>query len=169
MIIYHQVDADSIESILRDGLKTHLRGDKESNTAIAQADAYLDDHRPESIVKANVSRQNNAYGYVGVGQDQAIDITDGSIISVHDLSASEQQILVKLDVDANRCFVSNLDAFDAVKSAHSNAFDERHLQQLSDQYWRSIVPLPQFDITKTPRPEVMITYDVPPENITRLS
>lgn len=162
MPLYHEVAKDSVEKILADGLKRTSRGDKGDQTDIIQTDAYLDDHRPAALRKQGVSRDDNLYAFIGT-DDVLIDITNGATVSRADYP-KEGSVLLRITVDEAACYVSDLDRYDAVKAAIAN-HETATLAELADAYWTSLTPLRHFEIGDILRPEVMITTDVPPQQI----
>ncbi len=72
--------------------------------------------------------------------------------------------LIALDIDPVRCFVSHLDTYDVVQEAMKKDENESRLQDLAMSYWRKLIRLDRYDASIR-RPEVMITYDVPPSAI----
>lgn len=169
MIVYHQAARPSINAIMQHGLKASMSGSKSQDSAITQTDQYLDSQRPSNLIQANLSRQHNSYAFVPSGANSLINITDGSIIAVDQLRLDSSQVLIQLEVDPQRCFVSNLDMYDAIKAAHQGHADSRQLQELAQKYWRKLIPLSDFNFGVVSRPEVMITYDVPVQFLQRLS
>lgn len=163
MVLYHEVAKDSVEKILADGLKRTSRGEKGDKTDIIQTDTYLDDHRPVAVRKRGVSRDDNLYAFVGT-EDSLIDITNGATVSLADYP-KEGSALLRITVDEAACYVSDLDRYDAVKAAIAN-HETATLAELTDEYWASLTPLRSFEIGDILRPEVMITTDVPPQQIT---
>ena len=163
MILYHEVAKDSVEKILADGLKRTSRGDKGDQTDIIQTDAYLDDHRPDAVRKQGVSRDDNLYAFVGTDYS-LIDITNGATVPLTDYP-NDGSVLLRIAVDEVACHVSDLDRYDAVKAAIAN-HETATLAELADTYWTSLTPLRDFKIGDILRPEVMITTDIPPRQIT---
>ena len=163
MVLYHEVTKDSVEKILADGLKRTSRGDKGDKTDIIETDTYLDNHRPAALRERGVSRDDNLYAFVGT-DNSLVDITNGATLSLADYP-QEDSILLRIAVDEDTCYVSDLDRYDAVKAAIAN-HETATLAELADEYWASLTPLRTFEIGGILRPEIMITTDVPPQQIT---
>lgn len=163
MVLYHEVAKDSVEKILADGPKCTSRGDKGDKTDIIQTDAYLDDHRPAALRTRGISRNDSLYAFVGT-DDSLIDITNGATVPLTDYP-KDGSVLLRITVDETVCYVSDLDRYDAVKAAVAN-HETATLAELTDEYWASLTPLHNFEIGDILRPEVMITTDVPPQQIT---
>lgn len=76
-------------------------------------------------------------------------------------------MVLLLDIDPERCFVSNLDTFDKVKDTLTSG-NTKTAEQLAATYWQSLVPLTRYQWQQIRRPEVMIPYDITPEHISRV-
>jgi hypothetical protein len=163
MILYHEVSSDSLGNILRHGLKCTERGEKSNDESIIQADHYLDKHRPSKLKKAGLSRSSAVYAFIGT-TDTIIDIKNGTIIPLNAYSAKSESAIVRLDVEVEFCYVSDLDKYDAVKSALSDG-NELLAYNLAQEYWNSIIPFATFQPDDIARPEVMIIRDVPPDKL----
>ena len=164
MIIYHQINSDELDTILQQGLKCVSRGEKGDNKDIIKTDRFLDTLRPDAIQKAGLSRDNNLYGYMSI-DGSVIDIRDGKIISIDRFARNSKFTTLRLTVDPERCYVSDLNLYDTVKERLKNDAPSRHLIALGTTYWNTITKLSECD-TPPRRPEVMVTYDITPENIT---
>ncbi|HSH55292.1 MAG TPA: hypothetical protein VK983_00540 [Candidatus Limnocylindrales bacterium] len=157
MIVYHEVSPEAVSSIREKGLKRTSRGEK-SDDAIAQTDQFLDAHRLPELVDASVSRDNNLYAYV-VEDEKIVSITDGARMSLEDFIQQSQQALLSIEVDPQRCYVSDLDQYDAVQKAleEKNSSAER----LARDYWQSLIRLNAYEQGAIKRPEIMVTYSLP--------
>lgn len=164
MVLYHEIDSSSLQSVLQNGLKCTHRGSKGSDKSIVQTDEYLDKHRPDTLKEAGISRGNNLYAFIGT-EDTIINIKDGAIIPVQEYLCHHNSVILKLQIDAESCYVSDLDKYDALKSALSNT-DERHSVRLAREYWDAVVPLQSFHPGNIARPEAMIIRDVRPGELT---
>lgn len=151
MRAYHEVSPDGLGSVLANGLKRTSRGDK-SDKIIAKTDAFLDAHRPKYLKDNGVSRDDNVYGYVAVG-DAVIDITDGRIVPIREFVAQSKQAVLELDVDAQHCYVSDLDTYDALQDAITNYEDNATLEKLAVSYWKKVMLLADFSPQDIVRPE----------------
>lgn len=163
MVLYHEVTKDSVEKILTDGLKRTSRGDKGDKSDIIETDRFLDDHRPTALRQQDVSRDDNLYAFVGT-DDSLVDITNGATVMIKDYPR-EDSVLLRLSVDEAYCFVSDLDRYDAVKAAIAN-HETATLTELVDEYWANLTPLRDFTIGDIVRPEIMITHNIPPTQLT---
>ena len=166
VIASHPVNSDDLESILEDGLVRHSRGELGDDKAIVATDQLLDKRRPDSLLVAGVSRDDNIYAYVHI-HGHVIDIVDGSELTVAEFIRQSEEVVLELRLDAARCFVSSLDQYDALKHAMIDGATASLLDSLADQYWHSLVPLTDYDRRTIARPEIMITYDVKPSDITK--
>ncbi|MGH7217956.1 MAG: hypothetical protein ACREGE_00720 [Candidatus Microsaccharimonas sp.] len=166
MRAYHEVSPDQLQSVMANGLKKESRGAKGNDRWIIKADAYLDEHRPKSVVEAGVSRDDTIYAYY-VSDTSVITITDGAAISVHDFIESKKGSLLELQLDPRRCFVSDLDTYDALKDALRQHKNSEELETLAKSYWSKLVRLDSFEPNMIRRPEIMITYNLAPHEIER--
>ena len=166
MVIYHEINSETIDSIFKNGLKRTSRGDKGSDGFIVKTDYFLDAHIPQRLRSAGISRDNNIYGYLG-SDDSIIDIKDGSLTPVSKKKSDQTVIILKLDVDPARCWVSDLDLYDELKNLFKNNAPKEFLLTQAEKYWQRLVPLHQYTPESIRRPEIMITYDIEPLNIQR--
>lgn len=165
MNVYHEASETSLGSILKDGLQCSDRGAKGQDGDIIKADEFLDERRPKALKQAGASRCNNVYGYVGT-EGTVVSITDGSVVRLEKKREGYGAVLL-LDIDPTRCFVSDLDTFDAVKDALVSG-DTKTAERLAGDYWQSLVPFTRYRWQQIRRPEVMITYDITPGHISRV-
>lgn len=168
MIAYHEVSPDNVDAVLREGLKRTSRGDKGNDDAIMRTDQLLDELRPKKLKEAGWSRDDNLYAYVADG-DQIIDITSGKWIPVNEYVARSEQSVLEVAVDPARCYVSDLDLYDELRTAVEQERDEADLRAIAARYFAAIQPLNSFDGAKIVRPEIMVTYDIEPHSLRRLS
>jgi hypothetical protein len=162
--LYHEISKDNLNAALSNGLKRSPRGAKGSDQTIIRTDHLLDSLRPQRLIAAGVSRDNNLYCYLAV-KHQVVDITTGQLKEPKEISADPQQLLLKLQADGQKCFVSNLDIYDQVKAAvKSQQRAEAH--KLAQLYWEKLSPLSSYRHENGfRRPEVMVTYDIPPQDL----
>jgi hypothetical protein len=160
--VYHEVKPDSLDTVLRDGVKRSTHGEK-SDSLVKKADDYLDRLRPEHL-PSELSRANAVYGYLS-DHDKLIDIQDGAPVDVKEFAVQRSQVLLRMTVELDRCFVSDLDRYDAVKEALEKG-DDADLEQLASRYWDRLTPLEKYAPGLIQRPEAMITHDVAPSDIT---
>ncbi len=164
MTAYHEVTPDAVASILSEGLKRTSRGEKGDDSAIARTDRFLDDRRPDTLKDAAVSRDDNLYGFVTDAR-QVARITDGQTVAIDTFIQQSEQAVLELDIDPNRSYVSDLDLFDSVKSAIESG-NTSAAERLAEQYWHELAPLQTYKFGSIKRPEIMVTYDVDPAQIT---
>mgnify|MGYP003596682327 CR=1 FL=1 len=164
MLVYHEITPDALGTVLQNGLKKTSRGAKGSDKAIIQTDQFLDKSCPEQLKSQGVSRDDNVYAYIRDG-DSIIDITNGEPIPLRQFIKRSKQKVLELDVNPSRCFVSDLDTYDALKEALINNENQDVLDTLASSYWSKVAKLTESDATTTRRPEILITYDVPAGDI----
>lgn len=162
--VYHEMRQSNVGEALREGLRRTSRGDKGSDETIKQTDELLDSLRPTELRQAGVSRDDNLYCYLAHG-DKVVDIVDGEMKKPCDISKSPQHQLLKVAVDPSQCYVSDLDMYDQIKMA-LEAGQADKAKRLAGKYWQNLTRLDQYNHGRGfRRPEVMVTYDVPPENV----
>lgn len=164
MVIYHEVTHDALARIRQEGIKRASRGIKGKDKSIIHTDNFLDKHCPPYLHEISVSRNNNIYGYIGT-KSSLIDIQDGSLISLSKKKEQNDQVLLRLDIDTQGCWVSDLDMYDKVKDAIVKKQPNEKILQLCHRYWNALQPLKNYK-KNIKRPEVMITYDIPASCIT---
>lgn len=164
MKIYHEVSAESVDSIFKNGLKRTSRGTKGDDDLIAKTDEFLDAHRPSQFRSVGLSRNSSIYGYIG-SEDSLISIKDGSSVAIHKKKAGGSGVLLELTVDPERCWVSDLDAYDELKTLFEHEAAKEYLVTQAQKYWNLLIPLRAYKQDTISRPEVMITYDIDPAAI----
>jgi hypothetical protein len=163
--IFHEVEKSKLDEVLKEGLKKQPRGSKGNDENMVKADEVLDAKRPLDLKEAGVSRDNNLYGYL-LYRDKIVDITDGSLKDINKLSQSSEQVLLKVNVDDNRCYVADLDLYDQIIEVINNAVEGQFINDLTHEYWQKLTRLDHYDHTNGfKRPEVMVTYDVPANHV----
>lgn len=160
--VYHEVLPDSLDSTLSEGVKRSTHGEK-SDSLVKKADDYLDRRRPEHL-PSDLSRANAVYGYLA-DDGKLIDIKDGTPVDVKEFAAQRKQVLLRMTVELDNCFVSDLDRYDAVKEALEKGDDDAALEQLAARYWDRVTPLEKYSPGPIRRPEALITHDVAPSDI----
>lgn len=165
--LYHEAPSSELKSILASGLKQRIKREKGSKPLIAETNHILDKKCPNHLKSKNLSREYNLYAYIPIG-DRVIDIKDGTLIQVSTFVQQNTQNIIKINVDPVRCFVSDLDAFDALKLAIKQKYSHKTISNLAKSYWGKIIPLNEFELGAVYRPEAMITYDVTKMNLEAL-
>ncbi len=161
-VAYHEVRKDSLDSILGNGLKCAQRGDK-SDGLIARTDQLLDSRLPNELRMAGLSRQRNLYCYLAE-REGAVNITDGRVTPPDSLSATSDHVVLEIMADPSKAYVSDLDRYDAVKV--SVAAGDGSAGHHADEYWKALTRWDQYSHERGfRRPELMVTYDIPPEHI----
>lgn len=166
MLVYHEASPDKVDSILQNGLKRQSRGAKGDDIWIKKTDEYLDKRRPKQIRVANVSRDENIYAYVTTA-DYIVSITDGTPMPLKVFLQQASSGLVSLAIDESRCYVSDLDTYDALKNALESHDPPEKVEVLARSYWRKLTPLSTYTQGSISRPELLITYDIEPQHIQR--
>lgn len=161
---YHIASKKDLDNILRKGIDPTDSGAK-TDKLIARTDEYLDAHKATSF---NISRQASVYAYV-VRDGFVYDITDGKKIAESAFICEHAGELLRLEIATERCYVSDTDAFDAVKDALQTGNDTATIEQLAGHYWDRIVPLDTFDFHSVRRPELMIPHAIKPRAVTKVT
>ena len=135
---------------------------------IIKTDMFLDDKRPKQLEGQGISRDHNIYAYLYLN-NQLIDIRTGNGIPLQDFISNSNQAVLKLEIDPQRCYVSDLDTYDSLKKAIEDGDNNAKLEQLAKSYWDKLIPLEEYRPHDILRPEIMITYDILPAQISRCS
>jgi hypothetical protein len=160
IIAFHEINKDNLELTLKAGLKRTSRGDKGDDEEIIKTDKLLDDNRPAGIMHANVSRDNCLYCYFYY-KNKIVDITDGKLKDVDEISRSKSQALLRLKVVPTRCFVSNLDLYDEILQ-YLKRQNTTKATEIASRYWQQLTRLDNYDHSNGfNRPEIIVTYNVP--------
>lgn len=166
MIVYHEVDPASLQTILREGIKRSSDGEK-TDELIGKTDEFLDKLRPAALKNSGVGRRNAIYAYLSVG-NAVVDIVDGTPTEKSEFVKNSEQVVLELEVDSARAYVSDLDIYDALKAAIQRSDSREECRELAAKYWDALIPLSNFSVGEIARPEVIITYDIPRAAITVL-
>jgi hypothetical protein len=114
---------------------------------------------------AGVSRENNLYGYFTV-DNKIADIITGQLVAVSDFVAKSDQAVLRLTIDPSYCYVSDLDLYDNIRIIIEANDHDPTLPDLARSYWDNLLPFIGFEKSIINRPEIMITYDIKPPDIT---
>jgi hypothetical protein len=164
MDVYHEIDASLLQSVLSHGLKRTSRRAKGDDEFIIKTDTLLDSTIPKYLKFRKISRNNTIYGYVGTDR-VIVDIKDGSEVGLEEKIRDSDHILLQLAVDPNYCYVADLDLYDRIKDTVKKGGAENEITALASSYWQKVIPFSSFSIGEINRPEVMITYNIPPAHI----
>lgn len=164
VVVYHEVRPESLEQVLRAGLKRSDEGEK-SDAVVQRTDDCLEDRMPADLARRGLSRRSVVYGFLSSG-DKLVDIRDGREVGVEQFAAERELVLLRFDVDSADCFVSDLDAYDAIKVCVDSGAEDALLSRLAQRYWERVVPVDDYDPGRYRRPEVMVLNDIAAEDIT---
>lgn len=165
MIAYHEANPDTVSSILQKGLQKTSRGDLSNHAIRAQTDRLLDDNRPEALRLAGLSRDNNVYAFLYM-DGTLTGIDKGEPLTVEEYVRNTDQAVFCLTIDPTRTYVSDLDAYDSVAKLLQTGADEQTIAAAARRYWSTIIQLSSYEAGQIKRPELMITYDIPPGYLT---
>jgi hypothetical protein len=163
VVIYHEVRPESLDKVLQEGIKRGDQGEK-SDSVVQRTDDCLESRISRELAGMGLSRRHVVYGYLSSG-DKLVDIRSGEAVEVHRFSAQRELVLLRITVDSSKCFVSDLDAYDALKMCVESGAADTLLTRLAERYWARIVPLDDYDDGSYRRPEVMVTSDVDAQDI----
>ena len=166
--VYHEINPAQLDTILADGLMRSSSGSKTNDMTIVKTDQLLDSYRPDNLRNSGVSRENNLYGYFTV-DNKIADIITGQLVAVSDFVAKSDQAVLRLTIDPKYCYVSDLDLYDNIRIIIEANDQDPTLPDLAKYYWDNLLPVIGFEKPMINRPEIMITYDVNPHNITVIS
>ncbi len=162
--VYHKVDPAMKDKILTEGIKREEESQK-TDQQKKKVDAFLDSHRPEAMKEQGiVSRQNAVYGYIELERG-IIDIDDGEWVAVDVFADGSEQLLLRLTVDAEVCYVADLDLYDTIGRALELDEQDSTREHLADRYWQRLTPIGEFQASEIKRPEIMIVADISPDEI----
>jgi hypothetical protein len=163
VIVYHEVRPENLDEILREGIKRSDHGEK-SDSVVQRTDDCLEARIPPHLRSAGLSRHKVVYAYLSAGAS-LIDIRNGNAVDVNDFAMQRDLVLLRITADNELCFVSDLDAYDAVRKSVESDADDTHLTQLADRYWARVLPLEEYQAGQYRRPEVMIKSDIDASSI----
>lgn len=158
--LYHEIDPDSEEKVLLEGIQRDAKGEKTDDENI-QIDEFLDENIPPELEQLGVRRDEAVYAYLAY-HGSIIDIRDGEYVPVDEFMDRNEQLLLALQVGSEHCFVSDLDAYDTLLRAMEADEQELRLKYLAAQYWDTVVPYDKYEFGTYDRPEVMIIQDISP-------
>lgn len=161
--LYHEVSSDSVDGILQNGIKRDKGGEKR-DAQIEKIDTFLDTHLPDNFESLGLNRRSVIYAYLE-HEGNIVDITDGELVPLEKYESEKGTVLLRITVDPENCYVSDLDLYDTLKRAMQLDEQDSTREHLADQYWKRIVPLEEFQLGSIKRPEVMINADIEPKSI----
>ena len=181
--IYHKADERSLGSILTEGLRygRHAHGDPDD--PVEKANRFLTELCPEEMRRTGLDRNACTYCYLAV-DGRIVDVESGHLVDEGDFQVGDSEALLRVRVAPDTAYVSDLDAFDEL-AARMDEATEGTLRKLAGQYWRRVVRLPDLCAhyrledgslarsddapatlpSRLERVEVLLTVDVPPEDI----
>jgi hypothetical protein len=168
MIVYHEADPGALTSILSNGIKRTQHGELGTGDTTVKTNKLLDACRPQALRDAGVSRTDNIYGYLTTNTG-IMDAYSGQHMSEREKDAATHRTLLCLEVTATRCYVSDREAYEELKAAVDDNQDSFTIDSLTARYWRRLIRLDGYKMGEIIRPEVMITYDIPPQHINVVS
>jgi hypothetical protein len=164
VIAYHKLPRKKLPSIQKSGLLRKESKGRDSDL-IKQTDEFLNTHRPDKYADSEVDRICNIFCYLS-DNGKVIDVADGVLKAPDAILRNNEDTLLQLHVDPKRSYVGDLDLLDAIKACLASN-DTPGATRLAREYWESIQRLDTYPSsgTKIQRPELLITYDIPPTNI----
>lgn len=162
--VFHEVQSDDVEAVLLRGLTLGSGGDKR-NADIVKTDKFLNQFCPRSLRDGGVNRETNVYCYLSV-DGAVLDIVSGEKRSPVEVK-SPGQTLLRVMVDPHASYVSDLDLYDKIMELLKNS-NESEANQLAQNYWRKVQLLTEYR-GGIRRPEVLVTYDIPPTSISKFA
>jgi hypothetical protein len=161
--VFHKLKNDRLDDVLAHGLLLASSIGSHSEE-IDMTDNFLNKLIPSSLRQKGLDRKTNIYCYM-TANDRAVDIKTGDKKSPQGIIDSPQQSILRIEVDPKSCYVSDLDLYDKILELLQDS-NEAEAKNLARMYWQKIQSLSDYsqDIT---RPEVMVTYDIPPACITK--
>jgi hypothetical protein len=163
VMLYHEIDPSTKDNVLNQGIKRGAEGRK-NDAGKKKVDAFLDTHMPDWAKEKQLSRHDAVYGYL-VDGDKIVDITNGESVAVEQFIAKSHDALLRVMVDSDKCYVSDLDLYDTIIRAMELDEQDSTREHLADRYWERIVPLEKFELGMFARPEVIVTTDIEPRSI----
>lgn len=163
MVIYHEVRPELLDQVLRDGIKRNDHGEK-TDSVVQRTDECLEGRIPEELRNRGLGRRNVVYGYLSSG-DKLVDIRSGQDVDADHFSSQRELVLLRITVDSVNCFVSDLDAYDAVKVCVKSGAGETLLTRLAERYWARVGPLDEYEAGQFRRPEVMVVNNIDADEI----
>jgi hypothetical protein len=181
--IYHKAHEDSLDSILTEGLRYGRHGHGDPDDPVEKANALLTRLCPEEMRRTGLDRNACTYCYLAV-DGRIVDVESGHLVDEDDFQVGDGEALLRVRVAPDKAYVSDLDAFDEL-AARMDEAPEGTLRKLAGQYWRRVVPLPDLCAhyrlegdaiarsddapaalpSRLERVEVLLTVDVPPDDI----
>lgn len=161
--LYHELSPETVDKVLAEGIKKDKSGTKR-NSSIEKLDTFLDTHIPDEVKTLGLSRRSVVYAFMASG-DKIVDIVTGDEVAVEDYIKDNQMSLLKLKVEPEVCYVSDLDLYDTLRRAMEQDEQDSTREHLADRYWKRVIPLKDYEPGTIARPEVMIATDIEPRDI----
>lgn len=161
--LFHEINPSATDKVLTEGIKRKVSGEKDDSEK-KKVDTFLDTHLPDWAKEKEVCRGNALFAYLE-RDGKVIDITDGEPVPVGRFMAKSDEALLKITVDSDRCYVSDLDLYDTLMRAMQLDEQDSTREHLADRYWERIVPLAEYEPGTIKRPEVLVAADIEPSGI----
>lgn len=161
VILYHEIQTEKVDQVLKSGLFRNKPGDKE-DSPIIKTNKLIDSVIPKALADKGISRIEVAYLYYAK-DGEITNIEDGEKVIVEDFPLGEDQALLEVSISSEECYISNLDQFDYIKWLVTN----NELGQAKEEaklYWDAIIPLSEYD-DSIERPEVIVTTNIDPSDL----
>lgn len=164
IVLYHEISPKSKDQVVTEGIKKGASGVK-TDSEKRKVDEFLDTHPPDWAKNIGLCRADAIYAYLKTDSDEVVDIKSGEAIPVSEFMNKTKDVLLKITVDSDYCYVSDLDLYDTITRALELDEQDSTREHLADRYWERLTPIDEYQNGSITRPEMMVNYDVSPESI----
>lgn len=180
--VLHKAPVESLPAIVATGLR---RAESNAQTpSELWTNHWLDRRRPAGLAGRGVRRGECIYCYLGIN-GRVLDVDSGDLVPRDRWLVGPDSVRLCLTTAPGTAFISDLDAYDRVRSALEQDRHHPRLPGLADRYWSRVVDvdtarehyrLAGESLVADPtgparlprelhRVEVLLTADVAPEDI----
>lgn len=138
--VFHKTSRDSLPSIMSDGLRYGEQGRHSQDGRVRATNELLNGVCPSELKGEGVDRMGCIYGYLGV-DDKVFDVESGRLVDQERWDVGADNAKLRLLIDPETAFVSDLDAYDALLERLEDRAGEDVLATLAGEYWQRLVRL----------------------------
>jgi hypothetical protein len=139
--VFHKTSRDSVSSVMSEGLRYGKEGSNGKDDRVRAANEFLNARCPTELKDEGVDRVECIYCYLGVGDGNVFDVESGRVLDHERWDLGPDNVKLRLLVDPENAFVSDLDAYDTLLDRMEERAGEDVLAALAREYWQRLVRL----------------------------
>lgn len=165
--VFHKTSRDSLPSVLSDGLRCGEQGSHSQDDRVRAANEFLNGACPSELKSEGVDRKGCIYCYLGFGDDKVFDVESGRVVDLERWDVGADNAKLRLLIDPEIAFVSDLDAYDALLDRMEERAGEDVLAALAGEYWQRLVRLTDVSVHYRLEDEALVAATTAPAGLPR--